>query len=418
MSVLSSRGAFWVTAAVAGLALWASAAPSVVYPLYSAQWGLSTTTTTAIFAVYPIILIPVLLVFGNLSDYVGRRESILIGIGLIGAGAVVFGLAPDVVWVFVGRALLGIGVGFSLSPATAAMVEFGGDGPAHRASSTTTAATAAGLALATIIGGALVQYAPFALHLAYWVLFLVAVLVFLLVWRMPRHGRFEASGGWRPRPLTVRRGTRLVFTAGALAMSASFALGAVVIGLGAHIVKDLVRTDDAFVGGLALAVSAIVIGVVAVLARSLPTMRLLAVAPVLMAVGLTAFILAGLDHSLVLFLVASVFTGTGYAFSFSGGLGIISKNAAPEHRAAGISAAYAVAYFAQGAVAVGLGAVATAAGLQLAVTISLPLIVGLGVAAVLLAAAAGRRKASTPAKASTTANASTKASTTMKEGTA
>ena len=186
---LSQRGSFWTAASVAGLALWASGAPTVVYPLYAQEWGLPPAVSTAIFAVYPIVLVPVLIIFGNLSDVIGRRAVILMGLGALGAGSVVFGLAPDLTWVFVGRALMGVGVGLSLSPATAAMVEFGGRDGARRASSATTAATATGLALATLVGGALVQYAPAPMHLSFWVLTAVIVVVAVAAYLLPRHVR-------------------------------------------------------------------------------------------------------------------------------------------------------------------------------------------------------------------------------------
>ena len=80
MPTLTPRASFWTAALVAGLALWASGAPTVVYPLYAAQWNLSPAVTTAIFAAYPVVLIPVLIIFGNLSDYIGRRAAILIGL--------------------------------------------------------------------------------------------------------------------------------------------------------------------------------------------------------------------------------------------------------------------------------------------------------------------------------------------------
>src|SRR6186713_2769135 len=123
---LSTRGSFWTAASVAGLALWASGAPTVVYPLYAAEWHVEPAVTTAIFAIYPVVLVPVLIVFGNLSDVIGRRAVILLGLAALTAGLIAFGLAPDLTWVFIGRALMGVGVGLSLSPATAAMVEFGG----------------------------------------------------------------------------------------------------------------------------------------------------------------------------------------------------------------------------------------------------------------------------------------------------
>ena len=84
----------WTAASVVGLALWASGAPTVVYPLYAQDWHLAPSVTTAIFAIYPLVLVPVLIVFGNLSDVIGRRAVILMGLVALAAGSVAFGLAP------------------------------------------------------------------------------------------------------------------------------------------------------------------------------------------------------------------------------------------------------------------------------------------------------------------------------------
>jgi hypothetical protein len=66
---------------------------------------------------------------------------------------------------------MGVGVGLTAAPAAAAMVEFSPAGQSSRAGSITTAAQALGLALALLVGGALIAYAPFPIRLNFWVLF-------------------------------------------------------------------------------------------------------------------------------------------------------------------------------------------------------------------------------------------------------
>jgi MFS family permease len=185
--VSSRRASFWTAAAVAALALWTSAAPTMSYPLYESTWKLTPTVTSTVFAVYPIVLVVVLLVFGDLADHIGRRAAILLGLTAELLGVLAFVFAQDVVWILVGRALMGIGVGLSLSPASAAMVEFSVAGRAKRAGSITTAVTAVGVALAMLVGGALVQYAPLPLHLDFVVLAVVIAVTILAAWSLPRH---------------------------------------------------------------------------------------------------------------------------------------------------------------------------------------------------------------------------------------
>ncbi len=57
MMTLGQPASFWVAAAVVAHTIWTSAAPAMTYPLYAAEWGLNTTQTAAIFAIYPIVVV-------------------------------------------------------------------------------------------------------------------------------------------------------------------------------------------------------------------------------------------------------------------------------------------------------------------------------------------------------------------------
>jgi MFS family permease len=390
MPTLSPRASFWTAAAVAGLALWSSGAPSIVYPLYESAWHLTPAAGTLIFAAYAIALIPVLLVFGNLSDHIGRRAGILLGLGALAAGALVFAFATGLPMVLIGRVLMGVGVGLSLSPATAAMIEFGGPERAPRASSVTTAATAGGLALATLIGGALVQLAPLPLHLTFWALLAVVAVVGAVAVFLPRT-RDRGNGPWRPRAARVPVGLRRTFVASALGVSTAYAVGAVFLALGAQIARQLVQSTDALVDGAVLSISAVAIGVVAILARRLRPRLALGIGPIAVLGGMAALVGAGTLHSIALFVVSSVLAGAGYSLLFAGGLGIVATNAPAHHRAAVISAVYTVGYLVQALAALALGAVATTVGLLAAIEAGGVVLILLGAAAALTANAGPRR---------------------------
>src|SRR5258705_786669 len=167
---LGQRTSFWVAAGVVAHTLWTSAAPAMTYPLFAEEWTLTHPVTTGVFAIYPIVVAAVLVGFGDVSDYVGRHAAILWGVGASLFGTLLFALAPDVLWLFAGRAFMGIGVGLTAGPSTAAMVEFGGQGAAKRPATITTAAQTVGFAAALLLGGALIQYAPLPTRLNFWVL--------------------------------------------------------------------------------------------------------------------------------------------------------------------------------------------------------------------------------------------------------
>src|ERR1700675_1548850 len=234
LRTLGRRASFWVAAAVVAHTLWTSAAPSMTYPLYASEWGLTHTATTAIFAVFPIVVVAVLLFSGGISDYIGRRSTILIGLSSSLLGTALFAIAPSVLWVFVGRAFIGLGVGLCAGPAAAALLEFSAVGEETRASSITTLAQAVGIVLATIVGGALIQYAPYPTHLNFWVLLVVLAILFVVAWFLPRPVSNKAQGRWQPKLPSIPREIRKIFAASAIAAGTGYVIGGLMLSLGAQ----------------------------------------------------------------------------------------------------------------------------------------------------------------------------------------
>lgn len=361
---LPRAASYWTAAAVAAIALWTSGAPSTTYPLYESQWHVSTAVTNAVFAVYPAALVVVLLVFGDLADHIGRRAAILLGLAAMLVGTLLFAVAPNIGVVFVGRVFMGIGVGLALSPASAAVLEFSRKGRERAAGSVTTAATALGLALATLIGGALIQYAPFPLHLDFWVLTVVIAAVAAGVWFMPRHTRDETRGKWRPRGVAVAPGIRLVYVVAALSMSTAYMFGAIILSLGATIAEQITHATNVLEVGAIMAVMSVFIGATALATRSVRPRNSIAVGAFVTLAAFALLLDAAYTGSLAVFVVTTVVAGSGYALMFSGALALISQNAPAHHRAGTISAVYFVAYIMQGVTAVALGLIATGSGLR------------------------------------------------------
>jgi MFS family permease len=336
----------------------------MTYPLYQADWHVSTTTVTWIFAAYPIALIPVLIIFGDLSDHIGRRAAMLLGLAAELIGVLLFAGATGVPWLLAGRAFMGLGVGLSMSPASVAMVEFSAPGQEKRAGAVGTAVSAVGIALAMVVGGALTEYAPFPLRLNFIVLAATIVVVVFFIFAMPHHTPDETRERWRVRAIVIPRGKRGIFAAGAISFASSFLLGAIVLPLGAKIAHQLAGSTNALVTGVLLSVFAVSIAVFALLARRLEVWILVTVGAVGSAVAVWLFVVTGAAHSLVVFFIASAVAGAAYAFDFAGGLTVLNKYSAPHHRASMVSGGYLVGYLSQGIGAPALGAVVTGHGLM------------------------------------------------------
>jgi hypothetical protein len=263
---------------------------------------------------------------------------------------------------------MGIGVGLSASPGTAALVEFSAPGGQARANVVATAATAFGLGMATLAGGALIQYAPWPLRLNFIVLWGVLAAVFAFAWCLPRPTASEraAAPPWRPGALAVPRAIARLFATATAAVTAGYVLGALMLSLGAQIARDLIGSGNALVNGAVLALFAVVTGVTAVFARALPGARAVRWGGLVAAAALALLLLAAAERALLPFLLASALAGAGYSLLFMGGLTLVNAHAPAAHRAGTLSTIYLVGYLAMGAVALSLGVVATHRGLRLA----------------------------------------------------
>ena len=73
------------------------------------------------------MLIPSLLVFGQLSDRVGRRPVIVGGLAVAALGLVLLALAQSTAELFLARAVQGLALGAAVGTIPAALVEMSSD---------------------------------------------------------------------------------------------------------------------------------------------------------------------------------------------------------------------------------------------------------------------------------------------------
>ncbi|WP_068212928.1 MFS transporter, partial [Rathayibacter tanaceti] len=374
------RGSFWIATLVLALCLWSSGSPSVLYPSYAEEWDLSPVVVTSVFGAYPVALLLALLVVGDLSDVIGRRRTMLLGMALISVSAVAFSFAAGVGLLYLGRGLQGLGTALALSAASASLVDNNVSARDRLPAALTTVSTSAGLTLSLLLSGALAQYAPLPLQLSYWVLAGVGVGSLVLL-ALTRDDRPTAAGRWRPRLPHVPTGLGRAFACATLAVSVAYATGALVLSLGAQMARELTGTTDLLVIGAALALSPVVIGVTALAIQRLHPHVSIVIGAVVAVAGLALMEWTAAAGSLPLFLAFAAVSGVGYSLSFSGGLALIGRVAPAEHRGSMISAVYLLSYLGQASTAVAAGAVATSHGLELAIDVVAPAVALLCLAA-------------------------------------
>jgi MFS family permease len=368
---LPRAAGFWLVAGVLFLLLFASAAASPLYGVYQAQWHFSATTLTAVFAVYVLVLLLTLLVFGSLSDYLGRRRVIAVAL-VAGAGACgLFLAAHGVGLLFAARALQGAAVGVATSAAGAALIDLQPD-RSGRGPVVTSAAVLLGLGVGGLGTSALAQYAPAPTHLVWWLLLgaSAAAAVAVLVIPETAPGRPGLLAALRPR-VAVPRQARGTLAVALPCMIAAPALNGFYLSLGPLLAAQVLRSPDLLWGGLVIFLVAGTGAAASVAFR---------------AVSGSAAMLGGAIEtaSAAAFLVGTAVAGAGVGTGFfAGAYRVLTALASPGQRAGLVAAIWVVFYLAFSVPVVAAGVATTHFGLhQTAVVYSASL-------AVLAAAAAG-----------------------------
>lgn len=356
--------AFWLLAVTLSLLLFASSAPSPLYVVYQDEWGFSAVTLTSVFGVYALTLLAALLVTGSVSDHVGRRPTILVGLALELVAMVLFAEASSVAWVFAARALQGVATGIAMSAITAALLDLQ---PHHRSrlgALTGVAAPMAGLALGALATGLLVDHGPDPMRLVFWLLLGVFVVVALLGSLIPE--TVARREGWRRalRPsIAVPVHLRAEFVAALPGLAATWALGSLILSLGPSITASVLGDSSHLAGGLPIFLMAGISAVMAVAVRNVAPRTTARGGLTALLCGVAIVLVALHERSSLVFFAGTAVAGLGFGPAFGGAFRSLSDSAPPEARGALVSAILAVCYLAFSLPAIAAGIAVTQFGL-------------------------------------------------------
>ncbi|RCW47142.1 putative MFS family arabinose efflux permease [Halopolyspora algeriensis] len=381
---LPRGAAFWLVGAVLCVFLMAATVPSPMYAVYQQRWDFSATVLTAVFAVYGLAILISLLLFGSLSDHVGRRPVLLGAVVLEILSVVVLAAAPGVGWLYLGRVLQGLATGAVTSAASGALLDLQPPGK-QLGALVNTVASSAGLALGAALAGVLVQFAPAPTVLGYLVILAALVLTFFGVVAMPESagsGTVSLRRALRPQRPSVPAGRRGTFALLATSILASWTVGGMYLSLGPSLAREMVDGTPHLVGGLTITALTGTGAIVQSVLSGWPGIRAVRAGTPLLIAGLAALTWSVLAHLPVMFHASSVLLGIGWGLTFMGGFRMLAGLATPEHRAGTTAMIYVVAYLSMGVPAVAIGFLTTALGLLTATVV-------FGSAAALFAAVAG-----------------------------
>ena len=370
---LSPRASLWLLASIMMAYLAASSAPSPLYALYREAWGFSAFMLTVVFASYAVALLAGLLVFGALSDYRGRRATILLSMVLEIGSLLLFLHADAVAGLMAARLLQGLATGIATSALSAALIDI----DQTRGSLVNSVAPMLGMGAGALGTSVLVQFAPAPTRLIFELLLALMAVQLAAVWFMPETvvRRAGALRSLWPR-IAIPPQARATLLHVLPVNTAQWALGGFYLSLGPSVARVVTGSHAPVVGGAAIAAL--------VLPSALAILFVRARSPRFALVGGTALLGIGLAISLAgiallsgpVFFLGTAIGGLGFGASFNGSLRSLVSLAAPQERGELMAGFFTFSYLAFSVPAILAGLAVGRYGLAAA---------GLGFGAILLA---------------------------------
>lgn len=359
------RLAFAITTYAFAVTMLGTTLPTPLYVFYQGEFGFTTLMITVIFATYAVGVIAALLLFGRLSDEVGRRRLLLGGLALSALSAVAFLLAQGLAPLLLGRLLSGLSAGIFTGTATATLLDLADPENRGRATLVATFANMGGLGCGPLLAGAIAEWSGSPLQLPFWVALALLVPASLGVWAMAEPHEPRARPSLRPQRLRVPVEIRAVFVRSATAAFAGFAVLGLFAAVGPAFAGQILGIENHAAIGL-IVFSVFVASALGQLALGpvVPAEQALTRGCMALIAGMAAIAAGIADASLPLLLLGGAVAGLGQGLSFRSGLGAVNAAAPEQRRGEVASSFFVVAYVALAIPVVGEGLLAQLIGLR------------------------------------------------------
>jgi predicted MFS family arabinose efflux permease len=365
---LSGAAAITSVAAMIAVLFAGSTVLTPLYIIYQQHFGFSQITLTLIYAAYVIGNVAALLMFGRVSDAIGRRRTAVPAMAVAIVSTLMFLFAQNTAALYAGRILSGFGIGVGAATGTAWLAELIAGEDKARATIIATSTNFAGLGLGALVAGILAEYAPWPLHLTF-IVYLAALLVIgVLIW-FTRETITEPSGlenvSLRPR-LSVPSSLRAQFVAPAVTGFGTMALVGFYAAIAPSILaSELHETNHAVAGALVFELAAVVSAVI-VATHKLPSRTAMLWALGFMIPSVAMVVAAQVVGSMLVMIAATAICGIAAALGYRGSLQVVNQ-IAPQDRRAEVVSTYFVCCFCGNALPViGIGLISTWASAALA----------------------------------------------------
>src|SRR5262249_28921074 len=320
------------------------------------------------YAIYVIGNLAALSLFGRVSDQIGRASIAVLAMAAGILSALIFLFATGAAALFIGRILSGVAIGVGAGTGTAWLAELVGEDKA-RASMIATATNFVGLGIGALVAGALAQYAPWPLHLAFVVYLGVLIVVAPLVW--VTHETIEKPcRSWdcitlRPR-FAVPRAIQAQFVAPAVTVFGAMAIVGFYAGIAPFgLANQLHQTSHMLAGAMFFELAIICAGTI-VATQHVESRTAMLWALGLMVPSVLLVVAAQVAASMAVMIVATAACGVTAGCGYRASLQVVNQIAPPQERAEVVSSYFLCGFAGNALPVIGIGVIATFANMIVA----------------------------------------------------
>lgn len=337
---------FWVGFIMVSI-LMGTALVSPLYPLYGAEWALSTSQIAQIYVYYMVGALTSLLFFGRLPDRWGYRPSMIAAVCIACLGTVLSILADGFYVFCFARFLVGVAGSMITTAGTVALSKVTPPEKRKGVAMLSSIFIALGFSVGPLVGGVMGQWAPQPLITAHLpALFMLLLSVPIFFWCVPTVKQ-DATLGIKdmiPRLSWSSQRHTLVFGFACCLGFIVFAVFGIFAAVTPMMVKDFTGLNGPIVSGISIGFYLLGVALVQIFARGLP-LRMIPVA------GLTCLLLSNVCMllnvelgSLALFILTCCISTTGHGLCMLAGSLVIYQISGPDNRGALTSTFWAVGY--------------------------------------------------------------------------
>jgi MFS family permease len=321
-----------------------TALASPLYPIYQQLWHLLPSHITYIFVTYMLGCLATLLFLGRTSNSIGFLKTLELGLVIITLGLLLSMFANNVLWLSLGRFIIGIASGLMTTSALIGLMWSIPESHKSHAPQLSSVITAVGFGLGPLVGGLIAQFSATPLFTPYIPIIVGAMLCFVGLLRLPQPEFSAQAFSIAPHLERPEAQFHVKFYITCLTAFCAFAAFSLFASLSPSFVQVIIPWHGPLVSGLAITCILLISAMIQYFSRSISARKCLNYGLYTLLFSLLILGLCLYLHWSFLFFISDVLLGVGHGLALIGAFGLIHSMTNLHNRAAVMSTYLFVGY--------------------------------------------------------------------------